>query len=186
MLLRLSGRAAPIVLIVVSSVWTAGTILPFVYSLLSPNRDIGHVVEALEGRETLHAELTSFIDQVINSKGRLRRAIQVAAFFGVSAEYRGGQSHVTKTTEVSYLAWFEKRSRPIIFVVIRTEVDESWLRFQTDESSIFSLLRIYVLPGSFLALSVYWFLSKRSPTRPEARLDAGALNVGEKTSSQVQ
>jgi hypothetical protein len=72
MFLRFGGRAGPIVLVIVSCVWTTGTILPFLCSLLSPNRDIRDVVQALEGRETLRQSLTPFIDQEINSKGRLR------------------------------------------------------------------------------------------------------------------
>ena len=135
--------------------------MPLCYSLLFPNPEIRHIVRAFEGREDLEGLLAP-LASVTNSVGRLKRAIQVTAYWGVSAEHKGGESHTTKTAEVSYLAWFEKRSKPTILVVTRTQVDNSRARFDTDEGSLLRTLRIYLVPAVALAFSVYWFVSRRS------------------------
>jgi hypothetical protein len=160
MFIKLTGRAVPIVLLVLSSLWMAATVFPLFYSLLFPNADIRHIVRALEGRETLSGDMAPLVQQVTGSAGPLKRAVQVAAYF--SEEYRVRAPRRTKTTEISYLAWFEKRPKPTILVVTRTEVEGSWVRVQTDEASLFGALRVYLLPASFIALSVYWLRKKVS------------------------
>lgn|SRR5215472_11994369 len=89
MFIRLSGRAAPAFLLVFSSLWMLGTILPLCYSLLFPNPEIKHIVRAFEGREDLEGHLAP-LASVTNSVGRLKRAIQVTAYWGVSAGTREG------------------------------------------------------------------------------------------------
>lgn len=164
MFIRLKGRAVPLVLLVVSSLWAAALVFPLVYSLLLPNADIRHIIRAFEGRETLRKELAP-LATVTNSVGRLKHAIQIGAYWGASAEYKHGESHTTKTTELSYLAWFEKRPKPMIFIVTRTEVDGATVRFNTDEGSLLGMLRVYLVPVAILALSLYWFLRTRSRGR---------------------
>ena len=165
MFLRVKGRAAPRALLVISSVWMAVVVSPLFYSLLFPNADIRHIVRALEGRETLRSDLAP-LAEATNSVGRLKRAIQVAAYFGASAEYKHGESHTTRTTQLSYLTWFEKRSKPTILVVSRTETDGSRLHFDIHEGSPLDMLRVYLVPAALLAVSVYWFHRKRLADRP--------------------
>ena len=150
------------VLLVLSSLWMAATILLLFYSLFFPNADIKHVVRALEGRETLSKDVEPLVEQVTSSLGQLKRAIPIGAYWGGSAEYKGGESHTTKTIEVYYCAWFEKRSKPTIFVVQRSERDGSWLRFHTYEGAFFGALRMYLLPATFVAFSVYWLCKRDS------------------------
>lgn len=165
----MSSRAAPVVLLVLSALWMAATVFPFFYCLLFPNADIEHLVGGLEGRETLSGDMARIVQQVTGSVGQLKRAIPIAAYF--SAEYKVRTPHATKTTEVSYLAWFKKRSRPTILVVTRTEVEGSWVRVDTDEGSLFGAVRSYLLPVSFMGVSVYWFKRRRTI---EATIDAGS------------
>lgn len=160
MFIKLGNRAAPVILLVLSSLWMAATVFPFFYSLLFPNADIQHVVGGLEGKETLSGDMARLVQQVTGSVGQLKRAIPIAAYF--SAEYKMRTPHTTKTTEVSYLAWFKKRSRPTILVVTRTEVESSWVRVNTDEGTLFGAARLYLLPVSFMGFWVYWFRRKRS------------------------
>jgi hypothetical protein len=167
MFIRLSNRAFPIVLLVLSSLWMAATILLLFYSLFFPNADIKHVVRALEGRETLSKDAELLVEQVTSSLGQLKRAIPIGAYWGGSAEYEIGESHTTKTIEVYYFAWFEKRSKPTIFVVQRTELDGSSLRFHTYEGTLFGALRVYLLPAIFVAFSVYWLRKRDSFFRNE-------------------
>ena len=159
--MKLRAQAAPILFLVLSALWMGWTVFPFFYSLLFPNADSQHIVRALEGKETLSGDVARLVQQITGSVGRLNRAIQIAAYFGGSAEYKNGESHTTKTTEVSYLAWFEKQSKPTILVITRTEVDGSWVRYRTYESTLFDALRVYLLPAAALAFSGYWFRRKR-------------------------
>ncbi len=161
MFIRLKGRAVPLVLLVISSLWMAAVLLPFFYSLVFPNVDIRHIVWALEGRETLQGNLAHMVEQITSSGGHLKRGIQVAIYWGGSAEYKIGESHTTRTTDVAYLAWFEKRSKPTIFVIERTEIDGSRLIFRTYEGTFLGALRVYLLPASAMALSLYWLRRSR-------------------------
>lgn len=150
----------------------AATVLPFFYSLLFPNADIRHVVWGLEGRETLSGDMDRLVQQVTGSAGQLKRAIPIAAFF--SAKYRVRTPRTTKVTEISYLAWFKKRSRPTILVVTRTEVEDLSVRINTDEGSLSGAARIYLLPVSFMGFSVYWLGRKRlEPSKIEANRSVG-------------
>lgn len=160
MFIRLKGRAVPLVLLVISSLWVVAFVLPLLISFLFPNADIQHIVRAFEGKETLGEELAP-LAKVTNSVGRLKHAIQVAAYWGTSVEYKHGESHTTKTTELSYLAWFEKRPKPMIFIVTRTQIDGSTVRFDTDEGSLLGTVRVYLVPASVFALSLYWFVRTR-------------------------
>lgn len=158
MFLKLSNRAAPAALLILSSLWMALIIIPFFYSLLFPNADIKHVVLALEGREILSGDLGRLVKQITGSVGHLRRAIQVTA--SSSVKYKLVEPRTTKTTQVSYVAWFEKKSKPLLFVVTRTEVDGSSVAIRTDEGN-FGDLRLYVLPTLFMAFSLYWWLGQK-------------------------
>ena len=160
--LRFSNKAFPAIFLIFSGLWMAAMFFLLFYALWFPNDDIRHVVLALEGRETLSRDVEPLVEQLTSSIGRLKRAIPVGAYLGASAEYEMGESHTTKTIEVYYLAWFEKRSKPMIFAVARTELDGSGLRFHTDEGTFFGVTRSYLLPAVVLALSVWWFRRTRS------------------------
>lgn len=160
MFIKLGSRAAPVILLVLSSLWMAWTVFPLFYSLLFPNADIKHIVRALEGSETLSGDAGRLVEQITSSVGQLKRAIQITAYSSV--EYKIVEPRTTKTTQVSYLAWFKNQSKPMLFVVTRTEVDGSSVRVRTDEGSLFDTLSVYLLPASVMALSVYWFRRRRS------------------------
>ncbi|MGI0086318.1 MAG: hypothetical protein ACREBQ_14670, partial [Nitrososphaerales archaeon] len=105
---KLSGwRWMPIVFVVLSSLWTAAMVGSLFYSLLFPNQDCRHIVRALEGRETLSDQLNRLVQQVTGSVGRMKRAIQVAAYYHTSVDYNVKESHTENQIQISYLAWFE-------------------------------------------------------------------------------
>jgi len=164
MFLMLRSRALPIVLLVFSSLWMAATVLPLFYSLLFPNHDIQRIVRALEGRETLPESWAPLAEQIVNQAGHLRRAIQVSVYWQVEANYNIKKSHKTRKTQISYLAWFERRTKPALLIITRREVDGSELYFDIDEGEPLSLIRFYLLPLLVLAFSVYWF--RRKPSLP--------------------
>jgi hypothetical protein len=131
---------------------------------LVPDQDIRRIVRALEGRETLPEALAPLAEQIVNTAGHLKRAIQVSVYWHVEADYNIKKSHKTKETQISYLAWFEKRAKPTILIVTRTEVDGSELHFDIDEGEPIGTLRFYLLPLLLLAFSIYWF--RRRPSLP--------------------
>jgi hypothetical protein len=167
---KVSGwRWVPIVLLIVSSLWTVAITGPLFYSLLFPTKDSQHIVRALEGRETLNADLSPLL-QATSSAGQLKRAIQVGAYFHASADYNAKESHTEKTIQLSYLAWFEKRSKPTILVITRTLTDGSRLRFDISEDEPSGLFRAYLIPLLALTASAFWLwrsLSFRRGAAPD-------------------
>jgi len=94
--------------------------------------------------------------------GRLNHAIRMAAYYGASAEYKFRQSHTSKETEYAYLAWFEKRPKPVIFVVRLSEIDGSLLRFNMREGEPLGLARVLILPPLAFSFCLYWFRRKHA------------------------
>jgi hypothetical protein len=165
MLVKLRGRAFSWVLFVVTIVWAAAINGPVLYSLLVPNQDIQQIIRALEGRETLSGAMASLSQEVTGSAGLVRRAMLVGAYWHVSGDYNIKESHTTRTTQLSYLAWFEKRKEPALLIVTRTDVDGSRLRYDIGEGDPFGALRDDLLPVLALAFSAFWLLWTRSRSR---------------------
>lgn len=153
------------VLFVLSIVWAAAINGPVIYSLLRPRQDIQQIIRALEGRETLSEDLAPLSREVTDSAGLMRRSMLVGAYWHVSGDYNIKESHTTRTTQLSYLAWFEKRKESTILIVTRTEVDGSRLRYDIAEGDPFTMLRAHLLPVLVLAFSAFWLLWTRSRSR---------------------
>jgi hypothetical protein len=164
-LAKLRSLVIPWMLFVLAIIWAAAINGPVLYSWFFPNRDIQQIIGALEGRETLGADLAPLSKEVTSSAGLIRRAILVGAYWHVSADYNIKESRTTRTTQLSYLAWFQKRSESTILIVTRTEADGSQLRYNIDEGDTFSTLRDHLLPLLALAFSVFWLLWTRSRSR---------------------
>ena len=167
MFVKVSRRALPTLTLVLSSVWATAVFSPLFYSLLFPTQDIQNIVRALEGRETLPETWKPLIQVTVNRSGQLRRAIQVSASYSASSEYTFGESHTTRQTALSYLAWFEKRPKPTILVIERTEIDGSQLRFNLNEGRPVVTFLIYFFTVVAFACSAYWFRSSRSVASAE-------------------
>ena len=184
MLWKLKYRAVPVFFVVLFSLWTVAVYLPLFYSLSFPNRDIQHLIGALQGREPARQELSSYVQNTINSYGHLKRAIRIGAYYGASAEYKAKKSHTSKETEYSYLAWFEKRPKPTIFVVNLSEIDKSLLRFNMSEGEPLGLVRAAILPPLACSFCLYWFRRSRAPDRKKLRINA-QIEMDPKRSASV-
>ena len=182
MFLKLSSRAAPAVLLVLSSLWMALTVSPLLYSLLFPNPDIKHIVSALKGKEILSGDVGRLVQQVTGSVGQMRRAIQVTAYSSV--EYKIVEPRKTRKTQVSYLAWFEKQSGPMLFVITRTQVDDSSLTIRADRGDL-GTLRLYLAPALLVTFSFYWFRQKWFLKVPNERCGSGPDNIKKNDSGRV-
>ncbi len=171
MLWRLSRRAVPAFFLVVSGLWAGGVYFPYLYSLSFPNNEIRHLVGALEGHESARQELSIYVQNTINSAGHLKHAIRFAAYYGVSAEHKFNQSHTSNETEYAYLAWFEKRPKPTIFVVNLSEFDGSLLRFKMREGRPLALARMLIFPLLAFSFCLYWFLRSRRSGAKEPKIE---------------
>ena len=152
----LSSRAASIVLLVLSAAWALATFGPLFYSLFFPTKDIQDIIQALEGRKTLSEELVPLVQQLTATNGKLKHAILVNAYWHLSGDYNVKTSQSEKITQLSYLAWFQKRSKPTILIVTRTVTNDSDLNFAVAEGDPLATLRDYFPPILLLALSVFW------------------------------
>jgi hypothetical protein len=162
MFIKLRSRAFPALALALSSTWAAVVICPLFYSMLFPTQDIEKIIRALEGQETLPEALKALTQVTRNRSGQLKRAIPVSASYGTSFEYEPGQLHTTKQTGLSYLAWFEKRQKPTILVIQRTEIDGSQIRFDLNEGRPIVTFLFYFLTVVPLLGSAYWFRNCRS------------------------
>ena len=168
MFAKLRSRTIFWVLFVFSIVWAAAINGPVLYSLLRPRQDIQQIIRALEGRETLSGDLAPLSREVTDSAGLMRRAMLVGAYWHVSGNYNIKESHTTRTSQLSYLAWFEKRKESTILIVTRTEMDGSRLRYDIGEGDPFTTLRAHLLPVLVFAFSTFWLLWTRLRSRETA------------------
>lgn len=157
MLPKLKPKVVPLALLVLSSAWVALVFGPLIFFLLSPTRDIQQVVGGLEGRIGVPEGLGSLQRTVFGSVGCLRRAIPVSAYYGGSIEYEHDDLRKSRTTQVSYLAWFERRPNPTILIITRTEVEGSPVRFDVNEARPLTLLRLRSTSIAALAFSLYFY-----------------------------
>jgi hypothetical protein len=164
MLVRLSLRVFIIGLLALSSLWVAAGFLPLVYSMLFPPRDIQQIVRALEGKGNAPpGPATTVVEEMLGLAGPLRRALQVGYHVEVSATFRLNNSHTTRTTQLSYIAWFQKIPGPMLLLVERTETDGVLESYQINQGAPMSLIGSYASPLLVFAFSLVLFLKRKSP-----------------------
>lgn len=163
MLFRLSLRVFIIGLLVLSSLWVAATLLPVLYSVLFPPRDIQVIVRALEGKGSPPpGPGTTVVTETMAEAGPLRRALQVGYHTEVSATFRLNNSHTSETTQVSYVAWFQKIPKPILLLVERTEMDGVLQGYRINQGAPMSLVGSLAFPLVVFAFSLVLFLKRNS------------------------
>lgn len=151
------------VLLAMSSLWVIDVYGPIIYSMLSPKSDLKEIALALESRGTPPPQLADGIQEIISSVGPMQRAIQVGYYSGVEATFQYKNSHTTKKTQVAYIAWFQKRPKPILLLISRLETDGSLTRYSINEGEPWSLARPMGLPLLTLAFSIFMVRKRRSP-----------------------
>lgn len=157
-------RGVAWVFLAISIAWGLSTIFPLVYTTFFPYPDVQQILLALEGRELPREAISPLVKDVTDSTGHMRRAIKVNVSWRLSGEYNVEQSHSSKRADFSYVAWFEKRSKPTILVLTRTEVDHNLLRYEANEGQLLPILSGYVFPMALLTFSIsclWWTGPKR-------------------------
>jgi hypothetical protein len=163
MLFRLSLRIFIIGLLVLSSFWVAATFLPVLYSVLFPPHDIQGIVRALEGKGGAPpGPATTVVEEIRALAGPLRRAWQVGYHSEVSATFQVNNSHTSRTTQASYIAWFQKNPKPILLLVERTETDGVLQGYRINQGAPLSLVGSFAYPLVLFAFSLVLFLKRKS------------------------
>jgi hypothetical protein len=152
---RVSARAVPFFLLILSSLWTAATYAPLVYSLAFPNHLIQRIISHLRNPNPTNSDLSP-LRGLIDNAGHLKHAIRVGAYYGAATEYESRQWHNSKRTEFTYVAWFEKPPNPRVMVVKVTQSDSSTLHYEIYEGQKFVMVRVLLLPLLAVAVCAYW------------------------------
>jgi hypothetical protein len=163
MFFRLSLRIFVIGLLVLSSLWVVATFLPILYSMLFPPRDIQEIVRALKAQGNAPQEAATIVEETIASVGPLQRTLQVGYHTGASVTLRHNDSHTSRTTQVAYVAWFQKIPKPILLLITRSETDGVFQSYRLDEGAPMSLVRGYAFPLVTFAFSLFLFRRRKSP-----------------------
>lgn len=151
--------AYAIVLFGLSCLWMGAVFLPLLYSILSPNKDLRELLYALEERGPAAPEAEATVGQVTGVAGRLTRAVPIAYYAGATATVHAGKSKTSTRKQASYVAWFQKRSKPLVLMVTLVEDDEGKKSYSIQEGEPMFFVRGYTLP--VLAFGVTAFLVRR-------------------------
>src|SRR5216684_6694073 len=155
-----SGRPTyAIVLLALSTLWMCATFLPLVFSVLFPNRDLQGVVHALEGRGSAPQEATAVVQETVAAVGPLTRAVPVAYYSGMTATVRVSGSKTPKEKQASYVAWFQKRPKPLLILITVHKDEQGHNLYEISEGEPMFMVRGYALP--VLAFGVTLFLARR-------------------------
>jgi hypothetical protein len=100
--------------------------------------------------------------EIIAEAGPLRRALQVGYHSEVSATFQLNNSHASRTTQVAYIAWFQKSPKPILLLVERTETDGVLQGYRINQGAPMSLVGGAAFPLVFFAFSLVLFLKRKS------------------------
>jgi hypothetical protein len=161
-----SGRPTyAIILLGLSSLWMCAVFLPLLYSVVLPNADLQGVVSALEGRGTAPPEAAGIVQGTIAAVGPLTRAIKVGYYSGVTATVRvSGANTSEKVKQASYVAWFQKPPRPMLFAITRYESGGGQRSYGISEVDPVSLVRGYALPVLLFGVSLFLVRKRKSPS----------------------
>jgi hypothetical protein len=151
----LSLRIFVIGLFVLSCVWLLASFGTLAYSVVSPPRDLVSIVGALEGRAQAPAMAVPAVQQINEQVGSLRRAFRVGYHVETSATLSLKSSSTETTTQVSYMAWFQKRSAPMLLLIQRLESNGVIQEYDIAEGAPLSLVAAYVYPLVFFAFALF-------------------------------
>jgi hypothetical protein len=162
-----SGRPIyAIVMLVLSSLFMCATFLPLLYSVAVPNQDLGGVVSALEEHSAPSLESETVVQQAIGAAGPLKRAIKVGYYSGVTKSIHLDGSHTPETinaSQATYIAWFQKRPKPILVAITLYANDEGQKAYGISEVGPLSIVRAYALPILLFGVSLFLAKSRRAP-----------------------
>jgi hypothetical protein len=155
------------IFLALSILFLFATFLPFIYSILFPNEDLQRVVSALEGRGSPPLDADSVIEEAKQAAGTLTHSIQIAYGAGRAVRYaRSGPAkpeHMRRS-EATYLAWFQKRPKPMIIAISVYENETGQKAFGINEVNPAALVQGYLLPIAIFVIALVLVRRKKSQT----------------------
>lgn len=89
--------------------------------------------------------------------------MQVGYHVGVAETIQYQASHKSKTTQLSYIAWFKNLRKPILLLIMRNEKDGVLDSYDIEEGAPMSLVSAFAFPVVTFAFSLFLLLKKKSP-----------------------
>ena len=162
MVFKSSRPTYAIILFVLSSLWMCGVFLPFLYSVMFPNKDLQGVVYALEERGTAPQEAIAVVQETIATAGPLTRAMPVAYYSGMTTTVRVSGSQTSKVKQASYVAWFQRRLKPLLLLIAVHEGEQGQKVYEINEGEPMFMVRGYTLPVLVFGVSLF-LVRRRNP-----------------------
>lgn len=159
--MKFSKRIVPWGTLALSFLWLAAIFIPLFSSMLFPIPDLQAVRHGLEGQAGSPVSAVPLIERTIAAAGPLRRSVQVAYYAALTKSVGAGGSHVTKTRQATFVAWFDKLPQPLLLVLTRSEVDGTRVSYGIYEGELPGLIRGYLLP--ILVAGISFYFVKRKP-----------------------
>jgi len=156
-----------IILLALSVLFMCATFLPLLYSVLLPNEDIERVVGALREGGRAPSDAETVVEQAKTAAGSLTTAMQVGYYSGVTATFHLSGSHSpeqTKVSQTTYIAWFQKRPRPMLVAITLYANDEGQKAYGISEVDPARVVRAYAVPIFLLGVSVFLVRKRKSST----------------------
>ena len=154
-----SGRPKHVIILFGSSLFfVLMTFGPFLYSILFPNDDIQRFVSALEGKGEAPMDGDSVSAQVKSALGPVTKSIQVGCGYQKVDRYQlRGAKEATQmnVTQQIYLAWFQKRQKPLFISVALYSLDSGQKTYRVSSVAGSSIALQYGFPVSLLGLSLF-------------------------------
>ena len=154
-----------LILLALSVLFLGATFLPFLYSVLFPNDDLQRVVLALEDRGSPPLDADSVVQEAKNAAGLLTRAIPAGYYWGSSTQFdlKGSRApRQVKTYQSTYIAWFQRRPKPMVMAITLYENDGGQKAYGISEGSPWALVRGYGVPLLLFGVSLF-LVRKRNP-----------------------
>jgi hypothetical protein len=174
-----SGRPTyAIILLALSILFLCTTFLPFLYSILFPNEDLQRVVSALEDRGPAPLDADAVVQEAKDVAGLLTKAIPVGYYSGMSARFHLNGSHAPekiKASQVTYIAWFQKRPKPMVMAITLYENDGGQKAYGISEGNPVILVRGYGVPILLFGVTLS-LARKRRPSRATGPSAAAAVS----------
>ena len=162
-----------IIFVAVSTLYLCATFVPLCYSALFPNQDIQSVIAALKPGGYAPLDGESAIQEAKAAVGSLTREIQVGYYTGMTAKihYAGAQPNErTRVSQATYVAWFQKRSRPMLVQITLYANERGQKAFRITEAEPVLLVRGYGVPILLFGLSLFVLRRTKKPATAAGKL----------------
>ena len=142
------------------------TFLPFLYSVVFPNKNLQGFITALEGREPPPLDSDTVVQQTIAAVGALKRTVKIGYGYQETTQIHYAEPRTIEKIEVSQdinIAWFEKHPQPELVAFACYERSDGQMRYGIREVNPLVVVRGYAIPLIFFGLSLFLARKRKSP-----------------------